>query len=357
LAEVASALLLLTAACGGDDVALQPGTTPLAPPSSTQPPPVTGPITAAPDTAAPATEPPITAPPETPPPSSATSAPASPWPTVFSSWTGAGDPSDTCGGYLDFIGVPPVPFLGFGFDLDDPSGPATLRVGLPVELCLGGFDVTRPMRLTIVGDGWTREVEVLPSGSADASVDAVFDPEGPASVGFGVNDGAVAYLVSQRERLTLPDGSYSVTADQEGLSVSRTVNVVSGDLGDPVARILTSDDPFAWQGVTPGRTLTVVLVGFPADSTVPLALYRGSDRFIPLGSPGASAFGDGYEFEFVVELPPARVDGRGWGYYDFVVPDVEPQVGITWDYCLATVPELRAQFCQPGNDAVFDVAE
>jgi hypothetical protein len=138
-----------------------------------------------------------------------------------------------------------------------------------------------------------------------------------------------------------------LTASQAGVTVIRFVDITTGDYGDPGIRVITADDPRAWNSISPGDRLTAVLAGFAPNSTVPLALYRGTDEFTDVGA----------VFEFYDTLPAATVGEQGWAYYEFTVPGLDPLEGLSWDYCIATVESLRLLYCQPYVDAVFNVAE
>lgn len=286
---------------------------------------------------------------------------STPWPTVFNSWTGGGDIPNSCSEVGGRVTVPVGPEVFFGaFDVD--GGNATLHVGLRYEMCIFGFDPRDPITLTVSGPLGTHTTTVLSGASADASLIDVIAAGGPDAVtfqdlSFESIDGPVNLVGSINVRLdepTLP-GEYILDASQGTTTATRVVRVEAGDFGDPQVRVIAPSDFGAWFQATPGDALRAVLVGFPPNSTIPMAIYGGTERFREYGEPLAET-GDGFDFEFVQELPSATVGGQGWAYYDFDVPDLPANPDVLWDYCLVTIESLRELYCQPGNDAVFNMA-
>jgi hypothetical protein len=274
--------------------------------------------------------------------------------SAFEAWVGGGDPQNTCG-WVAAVGEswpPPKPTFGFGFDLETMATPQLTIPDLH-EMCIVGFDLSRPMTLTLEADEWTKTVRVTPGAASDVTINGLFDPEGPSVAMLervGHTGAGDDYLVTRLTRLDQPSaaGSYVLTVAQGDDVATRQVEVATRpDPGDPSLRVITAHDHDAWNLAHVGGTLRLVLSGFPPNSSIPLALYRGTNS----SRDGAV----GPEFEFVAVLEPAAVGDQGWGYHDVVVPDLAPVPEVIWDYCFVTVASLREPYCQPYVDAVFDL--
>lgn len=254
---------------------------------------------------------------------------------AFSSFIGGGL-QDSCRDFGN--GNFPEPTFGFGAELQNPDEAARLLLGYDYDICFLDFDVDQDIELTVDGPNGVRTITIKQSFSPVGGVRSVFAPDGPTEI---VVDDAFASL---RERLDDPSlpGEYRLTAVQGDTTVVRTVDLVTGEQVRAERRMIPIDDG-DWFGARSGDPLRMVLIGFPASSEVPLAVYRltATDEFDESG-----------EFEFVTPLDPATVGSQGWGYHDFVLPVLDPDDATFPDYCIATIPELREPTCRPWDPSV-----
>lgn len=228
------------------------------------------------------------------------------------------------------------PTIGFGDDLLTPDDPARLVLGYDYDICFVGLDPDEQFEITVEA----------PSGTRSYSAESVFPEEGALRALF-VDDGRAQILLdsslaSARDRLDDPSmpGEYRITATQGDTVATRTVEIVTGEQPVGERRMIPIDER-AWSSAQSGDTLRMILIGFPADAEVPLAVYR-------LG-----AIADGVnqaDFELQTPIESAAVGGQGWGYHDLVLPevDVDGDNGI----CIATIAALAELSCRPWDPVI-----
>lgn len=267
------------------------------------------------------------------------------WPSVFNSWTGGGDSIPDCETFWrSQNGTPSSPYVG------DGSTELTMILGTDRQICLAGFDTHSDIALTIARPDGSRQAVTVVDGQ-DTAV-------GPTDLLTGELADVVVfadhgdYLGTDYAQLepSMPAGTYTLTAEQGELSGEAVIELQLGPLGDPELRRLKPQDTYEYaHSVRVGDQLTVLLLYFPPHATVPLALYRNT---------GVLRDGDGFDFDYVRELSTVTVNDQGWAYHTITVPEALPAVGdgSDTDYCVVTVPDLLAPFCEPGVDFTFSLA-
>ena len=256
---------------------------------------------------------------------------------AFGAFVGGGDTVPDCEGEWDV--VPSTPYIGPG------SGSlGTLIRGVDLQICFAGFDLTSAIELTVVDPSGGERILTVSAGSTDIGptellVDAVGD------VPLLAGDGYVATNVGQLDPTT-PIGQYRLTARQGDLEAEVTPTVEPYPVHDPDGGWLKPQlDLAARPNRHAGDTIRILLLGFEADASVPLAVYRPE---------GLTA--EGVQFAFVKQLPDAQVNAEGWGYEDVVIPADLPPMTEHPGYCIVTLPALAPPYCQPDLDPVFTLS-
>jgi len=164
--------------------------------------------------------------------------------------------------------VPSTSYIGRG------RGPLdTLTRGQSLQICFAGFDTNMPIELTVVDpSGAVRQLTLVPAGSTnvgptDLLVGAVGD------VALEAFDGYLGTRIAQLDPAT-PLGQYRLTAGQGNVQTEVTPTVQNYPVHHPDGGTLIHQ---GWQQEVPvraGDTLRILMLGFPANATVPLAIYR-----------------------------------------------------------------------------------
>lgn len=265
------------------------------------------------------------------------------WPSVFNSWTGGGDSVFDCETFWRGDGRPSSPYVG------DGSMELTMFLGDDKQVCLLGFDIHSDITLTIARPDGSRQVVTVVDGRHTAVKPTGLLTEELAGVLVFADHGD--YLATNFAQLepSVPTGTYTLTAEQGELSAESAIDVQPGPLGDPEWSYLKPQDTYEYaQSVRAGDQLTVLLLRFPAQADVPLAVYRKARDSHDITS----------DYEYVQELSTVTVNGQGWAYYKITVPDSLPPAGdgIGPDYCVVTLPHLMTPTCQPGFAFAFTLA-
>jgi hypothetical protein len=269
------------------------------------------------------------------------------WPNVFNSWTGGGDPVPDC--KTLWGSTPDSPYIG-----DGSAELATIFLGTDRQICLAGFDTHSDIALTIERPDGSRHTVTVAGGQNTAlGPTELLTQELAGVVSFADHGDYLATDFGQLEP-SMPVGTYAVTARQGELGDEAIIELQHGPLGNPDFSQLKPQDTYEYaHSVRVGDQLTVLLLGFPPDSTVPLAIYRNTGVFREFGTEGASEYGDGYDFAYTQELPAVNVNSQGWAYHKITVPD---SLQAATDYCVVTLPNLMTPYCQPYFTFTFALA-
>ena len=256
---------------------------------------------------------------------------------AFDAFIGGGDPGPGCQDWWD--AVPSTPYIGAGREPD-----TTLTRGDDRQLCIAGFDVTAPISLTVVEPfGEQRVLTLTAADTTDIEPTDLLDGA-VGAVALEASNGYIATKVAQLDPST-PLGVYQLIARQGDREAEWTPTVVS-PAADPYGGWLKPQD--AW-GEMPqlraGDVRPILLLGFPPNATVPLAVYR------------VDSVTDQARFTFVQELQAARVGSEGWAYHDVVIPSGLTPLTESPAYCIVTVPALAAPSCQRGFAPVFSFVD
>lgn len=227
-----------------------------------------------------------------------------------------------------------APTFGFGDDLRNPDDPVRLTLGYDYDVCFVGFDPGQEFEITVEGPSGTRSFSAGSSTSEAGVVRSLFAADGGGPIAL---DGSLA---SARDRLDDPSmpGEYRITATQNDTVATRTVQIVTGERPIGERRMIPIDGS-DWSSARSGDPLRMILIGFPANVQVPLAVYR-------LGVIASDV--NMADFELVTTIEPAAVGSQGWGYHDLVLPEVDVDGGI----CIATVVELAEPSCRPWDPVI-----
>lgn len=253
---------------------------------------------------------------------------------AFEAFVGGGDSVPGCADLWQ--AAPSTPYIGAG---DGTLG--SLIRGLSFQICFAGFDATAPIELTVVDPSGAERVTTLTAAGSTDVVPGDLLVGSAGTVELQVLDGYLGTRIAQLDPAT-PLGQYRMIARQGDRQAEVTPTVENYPVNDPGGGRLFDE---GWQQEVPlraGDTRRILLLGFPANAAVPLAVYR------PEGPPGVEV-----RFTFVQRLEDAMVNAEGWGYHDVVIPDGLSSIATLPGYCIVTVPALAGTYCQPYLDLMF----